>query len=166
MKDDPYHSGSTRRPHFLLSPWNVSRIDQLKSAFEVIHLLPLAREDADAIIELAQIVVDVDGSEGADEIDLFFKVGRLLYQLAEIPDTESVPTFMTDEIDAEERMFEIATSLKSTPDRELAFVVARTLAEADLEIVPAEDTFLDRLRGMLSISKARAEELDTVLRSA
>ena len=29
----------------------MSRIDQLKSAFEVIHLMPLEREDADAILD-------------------------------------------------------------------------------------------------------------------
>ena len=85
-------------------------------------------------------------------------------ELAEVEDAP-VPTFATDQ-DDEERMFELATQLKSTPARELAFAVARTLAEADLEIVPAEDTFLDRLRGMLSITRERAVELDTVLRSA
>ncbi len=142
----------------------MGRLDQLKSAFDVIHLLPLSREDADTIIELAQLVVDVDGSEANDELELFFGVGKLLYQLAEVEDAQ-VPTFATDQ-DDDERLFELATSLKSTPARELAFAVARTLAEADLEIVPAEGTFLDRLRALLSISKERAEELDTVLRSA
>jgi|ERR1041385_7473856 uncharacterized tellurite resistance protein B-like protein len=142
----------------------MGRIEQLKSAFEVIHLLPLTREDAVTILELAQIVVDVDGTEARDEIELFFQVGKLLFQLAEIPD-EPVPTFATDQED-EERMFDLATNLKSTPARELAFAVVRTLAEADLEIAPVEDTYLDRLRGVLSISRERADELDFLLRSA
>lgn len=142
----------------------MARLDQLKGAFEVIHLLPLAREDADAIIELAQMSVDVDGTESKDEIALFFGIGKILYQLANVGD-EAVPTFATDQ-DDDERLFELATSLKGTPARELAFAVVRALAEADLEIVEAEDAFMVRLRKLLSITPERAEELDTVLRSA
>jgi uncharacterized tellurite resistance protein B-like protein len=142
----------------------MSRVEQLRAAFGVIHLLPLEREDAETILELAQLVVDVDGHEHADELGLYFRVGKLLFELAEVADAE-IPTFASDEED-EARMFELATALKSTPARELAFAVARTLAEADLEIGPAEDTFIDRLRGVLSISRERADELDTLLRSA
>lgn len=142
----------------------MSRVDQLRAAFGVIHILPLDREDAEAIIELAQLVVDIDGGEGSDEIQLFFAVGKLLYEIAEVTDAP-VPTFASHE-DDEDRLFELATQLKSTEARELAFVVARVLAEADLEIVASEETFIQRLRSLLSISKERAEELDIVLRSA
>lgn len=142
----------------------MSRVDQLRAAFGVIHILPLDREDAEAIIELAQLVVDIDGGEGSDEIQLFFAVGKLLFEIAEVTDAP-VPTFASHE-DDEDRLFELATQLKSTEARELAFVVARVLAEADLEIVAAEETFIQRLRSLLSISKERAEELDLVLRSA
>ncbi len=142
----------------------MSRVDQLKSAFGVIHIMPLEREDAETILELAQLVVDIDGTEGNEEIELFFAVGKLLFELAEAPDAP-VPTFATDQ-DDEERMFELATNLKGTPARELAFVVTRVLAEADLEIAAVEETFIERLRGILSITKPRAEELDFLLRSA
>ena len=141
----------------------MSRVDQLKNAFGVIHIMPLEREDAETILELAQLVVDIDGTEGTDEIGLFFAVGKVLFELAEID--ASVPTFATDQ-DDEERMFELATNLKGTPARELAFVVARVLAEADLEIAAVEETFIERLRGILSITKSRAEELDVLLRSS
>lgn len=142
----------------------MGRVDQLQAAFGVIHILPLERDDAFAILELAQLVVDIDGSEDSDEIKLFFAVGKLVFGLAEIPD-EPIPTFASDQ-DDEERLFELATQLRSTESRELAFVVARSLAEANLEIVAAEETFINRLRSLLSISKDRAEELDTLLRSA
>ncbi|MDX2089759.1 MAG: hypothetical protein SFX73_18025 [Kofleriaceae bacterium] len=142
----------------------MSSIAQLRAAFGVIHILPLERADAEAILELAQLVVEADGTEGADEIQKYFAVGKLLFELAEVPDAE-VPTFFSAEED-ESRLFDLATSLKSVPTRELAFVVARYLAEADLEIVSAEETFLERLRTLLSISKERADELDTLLRSA
>jgi hypothetical protein len=142
----------------------VSRVQQLKAAFDVIHILPLERQDAEAILELAQLVVDIDGGEASDEISLYFAIGKLLFELAEVPDA-SIPTFAAHE-DDDERLFDLATQLKSTPARELAFTVVRVLAEADLEIVPVEDTFIDRLRSLLSISKERADELDTLLRSA
>ncbi len=143
---------------------DVSRVEQLQSAFGIIHILPLSREDADAILELAQLVVDVDGGEDSDEIKLFFAVGKVVYELAEVSDAE-IPTFASDQ-DDDERMFELATQLRSKETRELAFVVTRVLAEADLEIVAVEETFLNRLRSLLSISKERADELDTILRSA
>lgn len=142
----------------------MARIDQLKAAFGVIHILPPEREEIDTILELAQLVVDVDGDEHADEISLFFQIGRALYEMAEVEGAE-IPTFASDEED-EHRLFELATNLKSTPARELAFAVARALAEADLDIAPTEDVFVDRLRSLLSINKERAVELDTLLRSA
>ena len=142
----------------------MSRVDQLKAAFGVIHILPLEKSDAEAILELAQIVVDIDGQNHTDEMGLYFGVGKLLFELAEAPDAE-VPTFVSDEED-DQRMFELATQLKSTEARELAWAVARTLAEADLEIGPEEDKFVEQLRKLLSITKERAEELDLLLRSA
>ena len=142
----------------------MSRVEQLKAAFEVIHILPLEKEDAAAILELGQLVVDVDGNEHADELSLYFRVGKLLFTLAEAPDAE-VPTFFSDEED-DQRLFELATSLKSTESRELAFAVARTLAEADLDIGPEENKIVEQLRSLLSISKQRADEIDTLLRSA
>jgi hypothetical protein len=142
----------------------VSRVDQLRAAFGVIHILPLSMEDAEAILELAQLVVDVDGGEDSDEIKLFFAVGKVVFELAEAPDA-TIPTFASAQ-DDDERMFELATQLRSKETRELAFCVTRILAEADLEIVSAEETFLNRLRSLLSISKERAEELDTILRSS
>lgn len=142
----------------------MSSVAQLRAAFGVIHILPLERADAEAILELAQLVVDADGGESADEIKQYFAIGKLLFELAEVTDAE-VPTFASDEED-EARLFDLATSLKSVPTRELAFVVTRVLAEADLEIVGPEDTFLERLRSLLSISKERADELDTLLRGA
>jgi len=142
----------------------MSRVEQLKAAFGVIHILPLEREDAERILELAQLVVDVDGQEQAEELGLYFSVGKLLFALAEVPDAE-VPTFASDEED-DQRMFELATGLRSTEARELAFAVARTLAEADLDIGPEENKLVEQLRSLLSISRERAEELDTLLRSA
>lgn len=136
--------------------------EQQKDILRGIHPPPLPSEDADAILAIAQIVIDIDGREGLEEIKLFFAIGKCLYELAGTPDAE-IPTFASDE-DDEERMFELATQLRTTPARELAFAIARLLAAADLEVAIEEDTFIDRMRGILSITKPRSEELAAMLR--
>lgn len=136
--------------------------DRLRSTFAAIHPPPLAVEDAGAILALAQLVVDIDGREGPDEIKLFFEIGRIVNFLAGQADAE-VPTHASAD-DDEERMFELATSLSSVRARELAYGIARVLASSDLEVAPEEDVFIDRLRGVLSIDKARAAELDAQVR--
>ncbi|MEJ7601039.1 MAG: hypothetical protein WKG01_24260 [Kofleriaceae bacterium] len=137
-------------------------IDRLRPLFTALHPQPLAAEDAEAIIAISQLVVDIDGREGPEEIKMFFAVGRLLHELAGTPDAE-IPTFASDE-DDEARMFELASQLKGAPARELAYVIGRALAATDLDVTIEEDTFLDRLRGILFISKPRAAELATLLR--
>lgn len=136
--------------------------DSLKTCLRAFHPEPLAPEDAEAILAIAQLVVDIDGREGPDEIKLFFAIGKLLFELAGAPDT-SIPTFASDE-DDEERMFELATQLKGPPARELTYAIARVLASADLDVAPEEDTFVDRLRGILSLSRERADEITAQIR--
>lgn len=140
-----------------------SMFEQVKNAVPVIHPMALELEDAETIIAIAQLVVDIDGREGPEEIKEFFAIGKLLFELAGQADA-TIPTFATDE-DEVERMFELATQIRSTPARELAFLVARALAAADLEVAPAEDTFLGRLRSILAIPDWRADELVMLLRS-
>ena len=137
-------------------------IDKLKPVLAAIHSGGLSREQAEAIIEIAQIVVDIDGREGPEEIQLFMGIGKLLFEMAGEKTTE-VPTFASGDED-EDRMFELATQLKAASVRELTYAISRALAGADLDVAPAEDTFLDRLRGVLSISPARANELANMLR--
>jgi len=140
----------------------IASLDRLRSTFAAIHPPPLSVDDAVAILAIAQLVVDIDGREGPDEIKLFFGIGKLVNELAGQPDAE-IPTHASAD-DDEERMFELATSLSSRPARELAYGIARVLASSDLDAAPEEDVFIDRLRGVLSIEKARAAELDTQVR--
>jgi hypothetical protein len=123
----------------------------------------LSVEEAEAIVAISQLVVDIDGREGPDEIKLFFDIGNFLFALAGKPGA-TVPTFASDEED-EERMFELATALKGAGTRELAYAVARVLAASDLQVAPEEDTFIDRLRGVLSLARPRAAEIDALLRA-
>lgn len=138
--------------------------DALKTRLRELHPEPLSGNEAGAILAIAQLVVDIDGREGPDEIQLFFAIGKFLFELAGTPDAE-IPTFASDE-DDEERMFELATQLKGPPARELTYAIARLLASADLEVAPEEDTFVDRLRGILSIARPRADEITATLRLA
>ncbi|MCX5740998.1 MAG: hypothetical protein NT062_00705 [Proteobacteria bacterium] len=141
---------------------NLDRLTTLAATFAAIHPPPLAPADAETIIAISQLVVDIDGREGAEEIHLFFAIGKLLHQLAGTPDAD-IPTFASDE-DDESRMFELATLLKAAPARELAYAIARLLAAVDLEVAPVEDEFLDRLRGILAIDKTRAASLTVMMR--
>jgi hypothetical protein len=136
-------------------------IDKLEPVLKKVHAGALTPEEATAIIEIAQIVVDIDGREGPDEIKLFWAIGKSLFEMAGQKNAE-IPTFASGDED-EDRMFELATELKGSV-RELTYVVARALAGADLDVAPAEDTFLDRLRGVLTIAPARATELANMLR--
>ena len=133
----------------------------LRAVFTALQPTPITLEEAEAIVAIAQLVVDIDGREGPDEIAKFFEIGKLLFESAGQPDAE-IPTFATDEGD-EERMFDLASQLKSAATRELAYAVARVLAAVDLDVAPEEETFLERTRGVLSISNARAGELAAML---
>jgi uncharacterized tellurite resistance protein B-like protein len=136
----------------------------LGKLFRSIHPNGITSEEAEAILAIAQLVVDIDGREGPEEIKLFFEVGKQLFVLAGKPN-ESIPTFASD-ADDEERMFELATTLKSSESRELTYAIARMLADVDLDTAPDEDTFIDRLRGVLSITKPRANEVAANVRAA
>jgi len=137
-------------------------IDKLRAVLVQLHPDPIAEADAETIIAISQLVVDIDGREGPDEIKLFFDIGKLLYELAGVAGA-TIPTFASDE-DDEDRMFELATQLKGPPAREVTYAIARVLAAADLDVAPEEDTFIDRMRGILSITKQRADEIAALVR--
>ena len=142
----------------------VMSLDKIKAVLGGLAPPPLALADAEAIVEIAQIVVDLDGTNAPDEIATFFGIGKYLFELVGMPELP-IPTFAGTD-DDEGRMFELATSLKAPPQRELAFAVARALAASDLDVDLAEDEFLDRLRGVLNVDKARAKAIADQLSDA
>lgn len=137
---------------------------QLQSALKSVHPGALSAADAETIVALAQMSVDADGQEDADEIKMFFTIGKAVFHLAGLTDTPT-PTFAVDEDDAE-RIVSLAGQLSSPAARELAYAVAHLLSVVDVEIAPAEDEFLTNLRAALQLGDDRADELASKLSAA
>ena len=136
---------------------------QLRTALQTIHPGKLSTEDAETIVELAQMSVDADGQEDADEIRMFFALGKAVFELAGLRDTPT-PTFMDD--DDEHRITTLAGKLSSVQSKELAYAVAHLLTVVDVQIAPEEDDFLQQLREALGVADERADELAADLGSA
>lgn len=137
---------------------------QLQSALRKVHPGALSRTDAETIVELAQMSVDADGQEDADEIKMFFTVGKAVFALAGLTETPD-PTFDADE-NMETRLDSLAGSLATKEARELAYAVAHMLTVIDVQIAPEEDAFLENLRGALGLGDDRADELAAEISAA
>ena len=137
---------------------------QIGKALRTIHSGRLSEDEAEAIAELAQMSVDSDGHEDAEEIQAFYALGKAVYELAGIKDSPT-PTFAADE-DESVRLTAIAGRLTSTSARELAYGVAHLLSIIDIQIQPEEDAFLTSVRDAFQISDDRADEIATQLGEA
>ncbi len=128
------------------------------------HPGPLSPVDAEVIVAIAQLAVDADGQEDAEEIKMFFALGKAVFALAGMADT-ATPTFAADEDDAE-RLVALAKQLTAVPSKELAYTVAHLLTISDVAIAPEEDDLLMDLREALAIPAERADELAQAIGAA
>jgi tellurite resistance protein len=124
---------------------------------KAVHSEKLSPEDAETIMEIAQLVVDADGQEDQDEIESFFAIGKAIYALAGIAETPT-PTFASD-LEDDERIKGLANELESTSVKELAYCVAYILAVSDIALAPEEDAYVEKLRIALGMTEDRADEL-------
>lgn len=129
-----------------------------------LHPGSVSPEDAEVILELAQLCVDSDGREDADEIQTFFALGKAVFAMAGLQNTPT-PTFMGGDED-NERMRELVTKLATTQSKELAFACAHLLSISDIDIAPEEDAFIGALRDALAISEERGDEIAAQLNAA
>ncbi len=137
---------------------------RFRAALQGVHPAKLSAADAETIVALAQMSVDADGQEDADEIRMFFALGKVVYELAGLTETPS-PNFDDDTEDGY-RIGALASKLSSPASRELAYAVSHLLTVVDIQIAPEEEEFLERLRDALGISDDRADELATQLGQA
>ncbi len=140
---------------------NVARLREVLTPF---HPGPVSPADAEAIIELVQLVVDSDGREDADEIKTFFALGKAVFEMAGLTTTPT-PSFVGFDDDGE-RLRELAAKLTTSEGRELAFACAHLLTISDVDIAPEEDAFIAALRYSLSISTERGDEIAAQLNTA
>ena len=122
-----------------------------------IHPDKLSPEDAETIMEIAQLVVDADGQEDQDEIQSFFAIGKTVYAMAGLAETPT-PTFASD-LEDDERITALAQELATPAAKELAYCVAYLLAVSDIALAPEEDAYVENLRVALGMTEDRADEL-------
>jgi hypothetical protein len=137
---------------------------QLRTALQNVHPGTLSAGDAETVVALAQMSVDADGQEDADEIRMFFALGKAVYELAGLKETPT-PTFAVDE-DDDERIHGLAAKLSSAASKELAYAVSHLLTVVDVQIAPEEEAFLENLRTALGIDDDRADDLAAQLGAA
>ena len=137
---------------------------QLKEIFTSIHPGPLSPMDAEAILELAQLALDADGREDADEIKTFFAIGKVVFGMAGMADA-ATPTFLNDEED-HERLRELAGKLTSAGSKELALACTHLLSISDVAIAPEEDELIAVLVQALGLSQERAEAIIETINTA
>ena len=137
---------------------------QLKEILTSIHPGTLSPMDAEAIVELAQLMLDADGREDTDEIKTFFALGKVVFGMAGMGDA-ATPTFLNDDEDYE-RMRELAGTLSSAASKELALATAHLLSISDVAIAPEEDEFISVLIGALGLTEERAEAIAETVNTA
>jgi len=133
-------------------------------ALRTVHSGTVTEDEAEAIAELAQMSVDADGQEDAEEIRAFFAVGKAVYGFAGLEETPT-PTFAAVDDEAD-RLAAIAARLTTTGARELAYGVAHLLSIIDVQIHPEEDAFLTSVRAALQLGDDRADEIAAQLAEA
>lgn len=135
-----------------------------RDLLRTLHPGMLSPADAEVIVELAQLALDSDGHEDAEEIKAFFAVGKAVFAIADLAEAPT-PTFVTDEEDLD-RMSELAEKLEGTPSRELAYACALLLSLVDPASAAGEQAFMGGLRIALSIDSARANAIGAHVRKA
>jgi len=127
------------------------------AAIKLIHPGALSEADADVVVAIAQLTVDADGREDAEEIKKFFAVGKAILGHAGRPDAPT-PTF-ADHDDDDERLRSLAGQLSTPAAKELAYAVAFMMAIADVDLAPEEAALVEALRDALGITEDRADDI-------
>ncbi len=134
-----------------------------RAAIKLIHPGALSEADAETVVAIAQLAVDADGREDAEEIKNFFAMGKAIYGHAGLE--TSTPTFAGDDKD-DERLRALAGQLSSPAAKELAYAVAFMMAIADVDLAPEEGALVEALRDTLGIPEDRADEIAATVSAA
>ena len=128
-----------------------------RAAIKLIHPGALSEADADAVIAIAQLTVDADGREDAEEIKKYFAIGKAIYSHAGL-ESSPTPTFADHEED-DDRLRTLAGLLSTPAAKELAYAVAFMMAVADTDLAPEEGALVEALRDALGLTEDRANEI-------
>jgi hypothetical protein len=120
---------------------------------------PLSTEDAEEVLAIARLAVDVDHHEDPDELALFNSISDHLHALGKIPTSAKVPTTPWENDDAKVQLRAHGAKLKGKRAGALAYVIAYLLTVADLQLDEAESELADELRIAVGLDEDRAAEL-------
>lgn len=134
-----------------------------RAAIKLIHPGALSEPDAETIVAIAQLAVDADGREDAEEIKNFFALGKAIYGHAGLD--ASTPTFAGDEED-DERLRTLVGQLSTPAAKELAYAVGFMMAIADVDLAPEEGALVETLRDLLGMTQDRADEIAATVSAA
>lgn len=135
------------------------------AAIKSIHPGALAEADADAIVAIAQLTVDADGREDAEETQKFFAIGKAVLAHAGRPETPT-PTFLETDDEDDEHLRALAAALSTPAAKELAYAVAFMMAIADVDLAPEEGALVEALRDALGLTEERADEIAATVSAA
>lgn len=135
-----------------------------RAAIKLIHPGALSEGDAETVCAIAQLTVDADGREDAEEIKKFFALGKAVMAHAGFAETPT-PTF-ADHDEDDERLRALAAKLSTPAAKELGYAVAFLMAVADTDLAPEEAALVEALRDALGLSEDRADEIAATVSAA
>lgn len=119
----------------------------------------ISRAEADAIVEIAGLAVDVDQQEDDSEVSLFDSLAKYTYELAGVTGREiEAPVEAVDD-DLGKQLREIAEPLRGKGSGKLAYVVGYLLAVVDQQLAPAESEFVEMLQYALDLDEGTCDAL-------
>lgn len=119
----------------------------------------ISRAEADAIVEIAGLAVDVDQQEDDSEVSLFDALAKYVYELAGVTGREvEAPVEAVDD-DLGKQLRDIAEPLRGKPSGKLAYVVGYLLAVVDMQLAPEESDFMEMLVYALDLDEPTSDAL-------
>ncbi len=119
----------------------------------------LSRGEAEAIVTIAGLAVDVDQHEDASEVSLFDSLASHVCALAGISGNPvEAPVRAVDDA-LGDQLREIGQPLRGKPSGKLAYIVGYLLAVVDQQLAPEESDFVEMLRYALDLDEPTSDEL-------
>jgi hypothetical protein len=123
----------------------------------------LSADEIRAVLKTAFLAAEIDLDEDPEELASLQSAARMLWEHAGyVPEGVPIVSPLPLPIDREarlERVHELASDLRSTEARELAYSMAYLSTVADLAFAPVESALLEELERALGITPDRAAEL-------
>lgn len=119
----------------------------------------LTRAEAEAIVTIAGLAVDVDQQEDDDEVTLFDELAAHVYELAHVTGPPVQAPVRAVDDDLAKQLTAIAAPLRGKPSARLAYMVGYLVAVVDLQLAVEESDFVDVLEKALGLDDETADEL-------